>query len=114
MGDISTQQKLQLARQVRERYQQDRHDLGQREQLLYGRTLSYFEEDPAYGEISGYDGQYGGMDGNSAGKTSTLGLRILLAAILVCLLSLAGHRGDTLFGLTSGQIADYIRWDCTP
>lgn len=112
MSDISTQQKLQLARQVRERYQQDRQDLGQREQLLYGRTLSYFEEDPVYGEMSGYGGQ--STDGSGAGKTGTLGLRILLAAILVCLLSLAGHRGDTLFGLTSGQISDYIRWDCTP
>ena len=62
MGDISTQQKLQLARQVRERYQQDRQDLGQREQLLYGRTLSYFEEEPVYGERPGYGGQYGGME----------------------------------------------------
>lgn len=115
MGDISTQQKLQLTRQVRERYQQDRQDLGQREQLLYGRTLSYFEDDPSmtYGETSGYGGQYGGMDGGAAGKTGTLGLRILLAAILVCLLALADHRGDTLFGLTCGQISDYIRWDCT-
>lgn len=112
MSDISTQQKLQLARQVRERYQQDRQDLGQREQLLYGRTLSYFEDDPVYGEMSGYGGHP--RDSSSAGNTSTLGLRILLAAILVCLLSLAGHRGDTLFGLTSGQISDYIRWDCTP
>ena len=116
MGDISTQQKLQLARQVRERYQQDRQDLGQREQLLYGRTLSYFEDDPptAYGEISGYGGQYGGMDGSGAGKNGTLGLRIMLAAILVCLLAMADRRGDTLFGLTGGQILDYIRWDCTP
>lgn len=112
MSDFSTQQKLQLARQVRERYQQDRQDLGQREQLLYGRTLSYFEEDPVYGEMPGYGGQP--TDGSGTGKTGTLGLRILLAAILVCLLSLVGHRGDTLFGLTSGQISDYIRWDCIP
>ena len=114
MGDISTQQKLQLARQVRERYQQDRQDLGQREQLLYGRTLSYFEEDPTYGEIPGYNGQYGGMEGGGSGKNGTLGLRILLAAILVCLLALVDRRGDTLFGLTSSQILDYISWDCTP
>ncbi len=113
MGDISTQQKLQLARQVRERYQQDRQDLGQREQLLYGRTLSYFEEEPVYGERPGYGGQYGGMDGDP-GKNGTLGLRILLAAILVCLLALVDRRGDTLFGLTSAQILDYISWDCTP
>ena len=73
MSDISTQQKLQLARQVRERYQQDRQDLGQREQLLYGRTLSYFEEDPVYGEMPGYGGQP--TDGSGAGKTGTLGLR---------------------------------------
>lgn len=116
MSDISTQQKLQLARQVRERYQQDRQDLGQREQLLYGRTLSYFEEDPytTYGETSDYRGQYGNMNGRDPTAGGTLGLRILLAAILVCLLALADRRGDTLFGLTSGQILDYISWDCTP
>lgn len=114
MGDITTQQKLQLARQVRERYQQDRQDLGQREQLLYGRTLSYFDEEsdtdftPAdYGE--GY-----GDWGRGAEKNGTLGLRILLAAVLVCVLALAGRRGDSLFGLTCGQISEYIRYDCIP
>lgn len=112
MGDFSTQQKLQLTRQVRERYQQDRQDLGQREQLLYGRTLSYFEEEPPYS----YDDEanYSGMGDKSSGKGGTLGLRILLAAILVCLLALADRRGDTLFGLTSGQILEYLRYDCIP
>ena len=112
MGDFSTQQKLQLTRQVRERYQQDRQDLGQREQLLYGRTLSYFEEEPPYS----YDDEadYSGMGDRSGGKGGTLGLRILLAAILVCLLALADRRGDTLFGLTSGQILEYLRYDCIP
>lgn len=109
MGDISTQQKLQLTRQVRERYQQDRQDLGQREQLLYGRPLSYFEEEPVYdyGETADYGGRYGG----GGEKAGTLGLRILLAAVLVCLLALADRRGDTLFGLTSRQIGEYIRAD---
>lgn len=111
MGDISTQQKLQLTRQVRERYYQDRQDLGQREQLLYGKPLSYFEEEPApdYGEVTDYGSGYGG-GGERAG---TLGLRILLAAVLLCLLALADRRGDTLFGLTSRQIGEYIRLDYT-
>ena len=112
MGDFSTQQKLQLTRQVRERYQQDRQDLGQREQLLYGRTLSYFEEEPLYSY--GDEANYSGMEDRSGGKGGTLGLRILLAAILVCLLALADRRGDTLFGLTSGQILEYLRYDCLP
>lgn len=111
MGDFSTQQKLQLTRQVRERYQQDRQDLGQREQLLYGRTLSYFEEEPSFSY--GDDADYSGMGDRSGGKGGTLGLRILLAAILVCLLALADRRGDTLFGLTSQQIREYIQLDYT-
>lgn len=111
MGDISTQQKLQLTRQVRERYQQDRQDMGQREQLLYGRSLSYFEDEPVpdYGEAADYGGRYGGGEE----KAGTLGLRILLAAVLVCLLVLADRRGDTLFGLTASQIGEYIRLDFT-
>lgn len=111
MGDISTQQKLELTRQVRERYYQDRQDLGQREQLLYGRPLSYFEEEPVsgYGENTDYGNGYGG----NGGKAGTLGLRILLAAVLVCLLALADRRGDTLFGLTGRQIGEYIRLDYT-
>lgn len=111
MSDISAQQKLQLTRQVRERYYQDRQDLGQREQLLYGRPLSYFEEGPApgYGEVTDYGSRYGG----GGEKAGTLGLRILLAAVLVCLLALADRRGDTLFGLTSRQIGEYIRLDYT-
>ncbi len=111
MSDFSTQQKLQLTRQVRERYQQDRQDLGAREQLLYGRTLSYFEEEPdmLYGDTMDYR-----SPGNGAGKSGTLGLRILLAAILVCLLALADRRGDTLFGLTGGQILEYLQYDCIP
>lgn len=112
MGDISTQQKLQLTRQVRERYYQDRQDLGQREQLLYGRPLSYFDEEPdsGYGDAADYGSGYGGK----GEKASTLGLRILLAAVLLCLLVLMDRRGDTLFGLTSRQIGEYIRLDYTP
>lgn len=112
MGDISTQQKLQLTRQVRERYYQNRQDLGQREQLLYGRPLSYFEDEPAsgYGEVSDY-ADYGSRYGGGSERAGTLGLRVLLAAVLICLLALADRRGDTLFGLTSRQIGEYIRSD---
>lgn len=120
MGDISTQQKLQLTRQVRERYYRDRQDLGQREQILYGRPLSYFREDPSpdyYGENADYGGGYGRMGGgygDEGGRTGTLGLRILLAAVLVCLFALADRRGDTLFGLTGGQITEYISQNFMP
>lgn len=118
MGDISTEQKLQLTRQVRERYRQDRQDLGQREQVLYGRPLSYFEEDDqmsCYGRSDHFDAAYDDMGNGAAGRRNgTLGLRILLAAVLVCLLVLLDRRGDTLFGLTSGQILEYIRYDCMP
>lgn len=112
MGDISTQQKLQLTRQVRERYYQNRQDLGQREQLLYGRPLSYFEEESSsgYGEALDYP-DYGSRYGGGGERAGTLGLRILLAAVLICLLVLADRRGDTLFGLTSRQIGEYIRSD---
>lgn len=108
MSDFSTQQRLQLKRQVRERYQQDRQDLGQREQLLYGRTLSYFDQDLSSDYDAGTD--WDGM-GSTGGTGGTLGLRILLAAILVCLLALADHRGDTLFGLTGEQIREYLQYD---
>ncbi len=115
MRDITTQQKLQLARQVRERYQQDRQDLGQREQLLYGRSLSYFDEEPdgSFGPAADYGEEYGDL-GRGGDRNGTLGLRILLAAVLVCVLALAGRRGDSLFGLTCGQISEYIRYDCIP
>ena len=109
MGDISPQQKLQLTRQIRERYRQDRQDLGQREQVLYGRPLSYFEEEERPGD---YEDDYGST--GNAGRSGTLGLRLLLALVLVCLLVLIDRRGDTLFGLTSGQILEYIRYDCLP
>ncbi len=109
MGDISPQQKLQLTRQIRERYRQDRQDLGQREQVLYGRPLSYFEEEERPGD---YEDDYGST--GTAGRSGTLGLRLLLALVLVCLLVLIDRRGDTLFGLTSGQILEYIRYDCLP
>ncbi len=109
MSDFSTQQRLQLKRQVRERYQQDRQDLGQREQLLYGRTLSYFGEEPYPDYDDGAD--LSGMGNRAGGSGGTLGLRILLAAILVCLLAMADRRGDTLFGLTGSQIMEYLRYD---
>ncbi len=109
MSDFSTQQRLQLKRQVRERYWQDRQDLGQREQLLYGRPLSYFGEEPSPDYDDGAD--WSGMGDNPGGSGGTLGLRILLAAILVCLLALADHRGDTLFGMNSSQIMEYLRYD---
>lgn len=109
MGDISSEQKLQLTRQVRERYRQDRQDLGQREQILYGRPLSYYEEDDQAGD---YEDSYGGT--GTAGRSGTLGLRLLLALVLVCLLVLIDRRGDTLFGLTGSQIMEYIRYDCLP
>ncbi len=116
MGDFSSEQKLQLTRQIRERYRQDRQDLSQREQVLYGRPLSYFEEDENasyYGGTEDFETAYG-MGDRSAGRSGTLGLRILLAIVLVCLLALIDRRGDTLFGLTSGQIMEYISYDYMP
>ncbi len=113
MKDISAEQKLQLTRQVRERYRQDRQDLGRREQLLYGRPLSYFEEDSLSYSEGADDAFYEDRDGAER-SSSTLGLRILLTAVLICLLALLDRRGDTLFGLTGSQIMEYIRYDSMP
>lgn len=115
MRDISAEQKLQLTRQVRERYRQDRQDLGQREKLLYGKPLSYFEEDIDYFHKESENSDDTDESQNDAKeKISTVGLRLLLAVVMVCLLALTHRRGDTLLGLTSGQIQEYIRYDCMP
>ena len=41
MSDLALEDKPQLVRQVRSRYQRNQYDLGRREQILYGRTSDY-------------------------------------------------------------------------
>ena len=52
MSDFSVEQKLELVQQVRSQYYRNQSDLMNREQILYGRTLTRKPQEEYYPQTS--------------------------------------------------------------
>ena len=102
MGEISVEQRLMLAQQLREKHRQDRTDLSARERILYGRET---DQEGAY--------RFDGGEDEDASSQSTFRIRMLLTAVCVVTILLLDRRGDSLFGITSAQILEYVSRDYT-
>ena len=117
MGNISTEQKLQLIRQIRSQHSRDQSDLMARERLLYGRTGDYLHE--GYRESSkdlgtaagdNYEGLYDDMTANPPGR-NMFALRLLAALVLLILFILMDKKDCPFLGVRTSEVFAMIEND---
>lgn len=103
MNRTTTEQKLQLIQQIRSRYRENRHDMYNREQILYGRS-SYPPDDSVFpedgGEITEPEVPFSGFR-----------LRLFLAALLFVALVVMDVNKLQIAGITSDRIMEVISVD---
>lgn len=90
MSDITVEKKLALVQQIRSRYNQNRYDLSNREQILYGKSAPL-------GANS--------IDENiNLSNTSTFRIRLILAIILFIGIILLEQNNQTIAGFSVKQL----------
>lgn len=86
MNKVSTEQKLRLIQDIRQQHQYNRMKCREREQFLYGNSLSEMQRGELYStEVSSLQGELGGACPykEDRGKVSGFKIRLLLAALLL-------------------------------
>ena len=101
MSDIPVTKKLELIKQIRSRYQQDRYDMFHRERLIYGRTTPISAENDEFVEA----------DAGGEESFSTLPLRVLVAVGLFVMIVLCDMSGKSFLGIQSSQCFSAISED---
>lgn len=111
MGKVSTNQKLQLIRSIREESLDNRMRMRHREKILYGIEHKQGEELPLYrkeyyegreGELYAMEEGGGSINGNSF---SSFKLRMILSVALFCAFLVA----DVGEGKIAGVSTEYVR-----
>lgn len=96
MSDVTTEQKLQLVQQIRSRHNENRYDMYNREQILYGRAAQF----------------YGSPESSELPKApSSFRLRFLLAILLFAVVVAMDINEINLAGITTEKIAEVISAD---
>lgn len=103
MRDITVEKKMELMRQIRDRYQQDRYDMFHRERVLYGRTTPIPAE-------SGIPLEEDDMEGDGE-SFQTFPLRMLLAVGLFLLIIVCDMSGRSFLGIQASQCFSAISAD---
>lgn len=99
MKDVTTERKLQLIQQIRSRYDEDRHDMSNRERILYGReSVRPWEE-------NGDDPEW------EQAPQSSFRLRVLLAVLLFAAVVAIDTNGTSLWGITAEKVYQIISED---
>ncbi len=107
MSDIPVEKKLELVHQIRSRYRSDQSDLVNREQILYGRSMSQ-------GAVNLNDYSYSKeASGEKEGvfRDNTFKIRLAIAGILVLLIILFDRSGKTFAGISTEQLFQAIETD---
>ena len=120
MGNISTEQKLQLIRQVRSQHSRDQSDLMARERCLYGRTGDYHCGDYGYRDgqkdfhpsnyVDDYTALNDDMSANPTGR-NMLALRFLAALVLLLLFILMDKKDSPFLGVSTSEVFTMIEND---
>ena len=93
MSDVTTEQKLQLAKQIRSKHNENCYDMYNRERILYGQATqhSHYVEEPELSAVP-----------------SSFGLRFLLALVLVAIVIIMDVNEMDFYGITSEKIIEVI------
>ncbi|MCI8529130.1 MAG: hypothetical protein HFH82_08285 [Lachnospiraceae bacterium] len=104
---VSMDQKLQLIRQIRYRYQENQYDMSNRERILYGKTTMPPE--------TNYHYSYGDMYEEPLEPTGTpisyFRLRFLVAVFLLAAVIFMDKSGIKVAGITTEEIFRAISAD---
>ncbi|MCM1189061.1 MAG: hypothetical protein NC541_07160 [bacterium] len=110
MSNATTEQKMRLIQQIRSRYREDRYDMYNREQILYGksawpgnRRLSYDPESPDP-ESDPYGPEY-------PQHVSGFRLRLILSLLLFAALIAMDRNGIAIGGITAEKVMEVISVD---
>jgi len=109
MSDFSVEKKLELVQQIRSRHYQNQSDLMNREQILYGRTLTHTPSN-----TSTYSNNMNTSIENTEDgifKDNTLKIRYALALVLLFTIILFDKTGNTIAGISTEQVFSYIEAD---
>lgn len=111
MESISTEQKLELVKQIRSKYNENLSDLSQRERILYGRTSSYGQGDVGGYSVdrSWYYDDY--REGEDVQSFSFGKVRFLIAVILVAGVVTLDLSGKSLMGIPMNRVFAVIAQD---
>lgn len=96
--------RLELIRQIRDRYRQDREDLSDRERIMYGDGC-ILQSGSETGEAAAWE-----QEGQPV-KTGTFSVRLFLAAVLAGCVILADANGLTIGSLDSGKLFSLLAAD---
>ena len=120
MQDAKTRRRLELMRLIREENHSNQRRIRAREEILYGKSDSY-QNDDLYRKSAGFDhpgydypeydhllsaAEYGG--GRERGSASSFGIRFLLAAILFGIYFYSKTQGVSVLGLEASQIEKMV------
>lgn len=102
MSDVTMEQKLQLVRQIRSRYNENLYDLSSRERILYGRS-GITDKTTATENISGEE--------TLPLKSSFFRIRVLFAVLLLLTVVIMDKNGINVAGITTEKIYRVISAD---
>lgn len=106
MNSTTTEQKLRLIQQIRSRYRENRYDMYNREQILYGRAA--YPDDLEYGRDT--DGSLLDEPGYPE-HVSGFRIRLFLAALLFAALVAMDVNGITIGSISAEKVMEVISVD---
>lgn len=121
MGNISTDQKLQLVQKIRAESQDNRMKMKSRERMLYGITGKAEEEFPLYSKgcrdrgKNGREKEWYALEENEENMAdnsfSSFKLRLMLAVVLFTAFLVADASGETIAGISTTAMREEINKD---
>lgn len=114
IGNVTSNQKLELVRMIRMQNQSNRNECRERERFLYGYTPGAEHQKELYGaEMTAVADGYAGKERDKnipkeASLFSGFRLRFLLAVVLMALFIYMDKTGSSLFGKTMEELTCYL------
>ena len=111
MQDARTRRRMELLRLIREENHSNRQRIRAREEILYGKSDSYqgndlYDREPLYDSPLAA-AEYGA--GQESARGSSLGLRLVLAALLFGLYFYSKTQQVSILGLDAAQVETEVR-----
>ncbi len=109
MGQIDTNKKLELIRDIRMSHQNNRAVMGRREQIIYGKPRPLISRGELYSlETTAVD-EGVPVAADDAGHTlRSFKIRMLIAVILFAGFFFLDRTGQSVVGISSGQISEAV------
>ncbi len=112
MENISTEQKLELVKQIRSKYSENIADMSHRERVLYGRTSYSGKTDSISSSVVDRSWYYDEPISEDAVEGFSLGrVRFLIAIILVVGVITLDSSGKSLMGVSMDKVFNAIAQD---